>query len=103
MLAESRWLPCVPYSTDSSISTVSPQNSHVKMSRFSDLREDVQFLAVGTASGQFALRVESRCFPVFAHDLDFLTPLSDDRERKTGAGIAISSLLTQDAGIEWLK
>jgi len=39
------------------------------------LREDVHFLAVGTASGQFALRVESRCFPGFAHDLDFLTAM----------------------------
>ena len=39
------------------------------------LREDVQFLAVGTLNRQFALGVEGRCFPGFAHDLDFLTAI----------------------------
>src|SRR6266571_3916560 len=39
------------------------------------LREDVHLLAVGTLNGQFALRVERRCFPVFGHFLDCLTAI----------------------------
>src|SRR5437867_10345129 len=50
------------------------------------LREDVQFLAVRTANGQFALGVERRCFPVFAHLLDFLTRrvamISESRQQR---------------------
>ena len=75
VLGESRWLPGVLllnrlFDLDRLAAELACENFQVLR-----LREDVHFLAVGTASGQFALRVGSRCFPGFAHDLDFLTAM----------------------------
>src|SRR5437660_1623082 len=98
VLGESRWLPGVLllnrlFDLDRLAAELARENFRVL-----GLREDVHLLAVGTANGQFALRVEGWRFPVVAHLLDFLTPLSD-LERKTGAGTAIRSLRTPEAGI----
>ncbi len=71
VLGESRWLPGVLllnrlFDLDRLAAELACENFQVL-----GLGEDVQFLAVRTANGQFALRVEGRCFPGFAHSWTF--------------------------------